>query len=503
MKLHRTQSGSASQFVRTDDSQGPDRDSRADIFTDEILRTLSGLLKVIEATLKLTDKNASALASTVKMDLCELLQSLLNTRPQNVHLGQWEDVFTNRWQKDQSSGSSQQSETQDEIAGACYSFHPEINDFTNREPGDKYRRRFNDMNAFIIVAVKEFKPDLDNIIQEVLYAALFLQAVIETLTDNILTVILEPNERRKITEIVIPQLSILDTWWENSSFLDLKDQIYHRAIPSHPEFIQDVINKGLLSKLYSNFLLLLQQSKRRLAAVVQLHPHSSRVDIHAYHHNAVCLYFDLQHNFMQMKSLIIGSDEKNIQIPKCGFNYVCENVILRFQSKNSHQVIRKRNYPIQTRNRAKSADMHPLVLDTEEISGRHKSGAGAIPTFQPGSNPHVYMRSPRSRLSSKSSTSPDDTTSALKWRSRSGSSEHPSNPGQDSSQLQKLSARDTICSNDKAEQVKEPVPKRQFSLNLLSLQHSVEAIIPEEPSTDNSQSCNVFDPENCDEQSQP
>ncbi len=368
MKLYRTYSGSPSQLGMTKDNQGADRDLRVDyLFSDEILRTVSGLLKIIESSLKLTDKYALDSASTIKMDLCELLQSLLNTRPKNVHLGEWEDVFSNRWQKDQSSESSSQSENQNVVGESFYSFHPEINDFTNREAGENYRRRFNDMNAFIIVAVKEFKPDLDNIIKEVLSSALFLQTVIETLIDNLLTVILEPAERRKVTDVVLPQLSVLDTWWENSRFSHLKDQIYHRAISSHPEFIQDVINKGLLSKLYSNFLLLLQQSKRRLAAVVQLHPHSSCHDIHAYHHNAVCLYFDLQHNFMQMKSLIIGSDERNVQIPKYGFNYVCENVMLRFQSKSPQQVVRKRNYPIQTRNRAKSVDLHPVVLDTEEM----------------------------------------------------------------------------------------------------------------------------------------
>lgn len=420
MKLFRTKS--AALPSADEKSPMPESGQSAVVgqFSDEILRTTTGLLEIVKLLLKITDKNPdSESLLRVSMDLLELRQSLLKTCPKDINLGEWETVFSDQWSLDQSTSSSTSTvDRHQNVNGASYTFDPEIGAYFNRNKQEPYLRQFTDMNAFTIVAVSEFKRDLDGLITEILKSSLFLQEIIITLLDQLLIYVLEVNERENINAELNPELTSISRWWETSKFKTLKEEFYKREKLSDSDFIQKVISEGSLTKLCPNLLMLLQQSQRRLAAIVQLHPNNSDLAIHCYHHNASCLYEMLEKLFGKMNTLISGSDNNKAVVSKCGFKYICENVIRRFKANTSQHIVRTREVPVSTRNRAKSVDHEQVILPPNSTEQRKSA---VLPSFSTGSK---SLRSPRTRLLSKSTAqSPENGSPGSKRRSNSASIE--------------------------------------------------------------------------------
>lgn len=486
MKLFRT--NSAALPASEESQRNPDlsRDSGVERqFSDEILRGTSGILLLLESLLQITDMNELVDSpNSVNMDLGGLRQSLLNVRPKNISLGQWESVFSDSWLEDNSDSSNSEWKKIDEVSNvACYSFHPEIIAFENGMQTFQYRRQFTDMNAFTIIAIKEFKADLDAIIKENLHLVLFLQDVIDTLVHRILPLVLDTDEYRKIKEGIATSLYSLDLWWKNSRLNIRKEHLYERKIAQDIDFIRDVIANGLLTKLPAKLMTLLEQSIHRLAPIIQLHPANSCLEIHRINHNTRSIYTTLKSVVDELNALIIGLDSRKTPVAKTGLNYICDNVMVRNAARGLNKT-RTRNFIALTRNRAKSADLgQDVVMLPGSNSTQRKSGVSSS-NFVDGKSDEGgssklgansrQKTSPRARLTSKSSSGTPLTPTFSKRRSNSASPQFQAEDIPVVAIINPAEQTSNAASHSRAS-LKSPLPRTSFTLDLRSLTQSPSA----------------------------
>lgn len=489
MKLFRTNSAALPSSEETQKNADLSRDSGVERqFSDEILRGTSGILLLLESLLQITDRNELVDSpNLVKMDLGGLRQSLLNVRQKNISLGQWESVFSDSWLEDKSVSSNGEWEKMDELGNlACYSFHPEIIAFQNGVQTSQYRRQFTDMNAFTIIAVKEFKADLDAITKESLYLVLFLQDVIDTLVHRILPLVLATDEYKKIKEGIATSLCNLNLWWKNSRLTIRKEHLYERKIAEDIDFIRDVIANGLLTKLPAKLMTLLEQSIQRLAPIIQLHPANSCLEIHTINHNTRSIYTTLKSIVDELHAVINGLDSRKTPVAKTGLNYICDNVMVRNAARGLNKA-RTRNFIAETRNRAKSADLGQDVVMLPGSNSRQRKSA-TNPTYladgksdeggssKLGANSR-QKTSPRVLLTSKSSSGTPEPKITPTFSKRRSNSASPQFQADDLPVVAIINPSEQT--KNTASQIrpglKSPLPRTSLSLDLRSLTQSSSA----------------------------
>lgn len=351
-------------------------------FIEEIFETTSGILQLLESLLHVIDKVPFNDESfPVKIDLCELRQWLLDTRPDNILLGSLASVYSDKWFNDQLDVSNLGLDVLNrpiESDRICYSIHPEITSFNIHDVKTVFSRQFTDMNAFLIVAAREFKADLENIVKQCLYLVFFLEDVIETLVNRVLIFVLELRKLQKITENLTTAKNRLEKWRNESKISFLEGQIYSRKINQDTEFMRDIISAGDLTRLPFELMTVIEKSKQNLALLAQLQPTKQDINILGYCHNASCIYSELLKYVGRLDTHVFGADNSSVNDARKGLNSICDRVMVRY-SAAMHNSSNLRDKLTQRKDRAKSAD---FASSRESLSASSPVIGASIPSHK-------------------------------------------------------------------------------------------------------------------------